>query len=885
MTYYSIISALTIILCLAPGSAPGQWGTDPATNIPIATGPNDRVDPVVAADGSGGTIIAWREYRPLTGYDVFAGRVDTLGITLWQSGGVAVCTTAGNVFELRMAADGRGGALLTWREQRGATGWDIYAQRIDSNGAAVWIDGGVAVCTAAETQDQLQIVSDGNAGAIIVWRDQRTGLDRNIYAQRIDSAGAALWTADGVAVCGTGEDQNTPQAAGDGAGGVVVAWADRRSGTNFDIYAQRITDAGLAAWITDGVSISIAANDQVNPRIVGDGGGRSVIAWEDQRSGVSWDIYAQRVNGSGSLMWNPAAEAVCTAPFKQSGIDIADYGGGGAFIVWQDDRNTPNPDLYGQRLGSNGMIGWTPNGVQVCGAANQQLSPRVTGDGAGGAFFVWSDFRGGAEYDIYAQRILASGSAAWTADGIGVGTAAGSQVEQAILTAGGTNAVVVWKDGRSGGANEIYAQNMLANGTFGNVPWVTASAGPNGSISPAGVTAVPPGGSLQYTMTPNTGYHVDSVYLNGTFIGSPASYNYVGGISNATIHVVFAINVYYITATAGEHGSISQPGTTAVIHGQTQAYGITPDPGYEVKLVQVDGEEVDTTTYYIFSNITSDHSISAWFGNDSTSLTTVGARWNMVSVPSIEDDYSASTLFPTASTDAFYFAGSYQTGDTMENGLGYWIKYDSAQVVTFFGAPLTIDTIDVAEGWNMIGSISGPVPVGNIWSIPPGIVTSQFFGYTVGYTAVSAVRPCRGYWVKASEAGQLVLSTAPEAAPSSRIRIVPTDEGPPAPPAGVPVSDLPAIVTAAPSAFRLGLNYPNPFNPTTSIAFDLPAGTDVRLEVYNITGARVALLAEGFHPAGSHVATWNAGPFPSGVYFYRLLAGSFNASGRMLLVK
>jgi len=89
----------------------------------------------------------------------------------------------------------------------------------------------------------------------------------------------------------------------------------------------------------------------------------------------------------------------------------------------------------------------------------------------------------------------------------------------------------------------------------------------------------------------------------------------------------------------------------------------------------------------------------------------------------------------------------------------------------------------------------------------------------------------------------------------------------------------------SPAAFSLGTNRPNPFNPSTSIPFTIGAETRVALTVYDVTGAKVATLTDGVLPAGRHEAVWNAAGFPSGVYFYRLKAGAFEDTGKMMLVK
>lgn len=91
--------------------------------------------------------------------------------------------------------------------------------------------------------------------------------------------------------------------------------------------------------------------------------------------------------------------------------------------------------------------------------------------------------------------------------------------------------------------------------------------------------------------------------------------------------------------------------------------------------------------------------------------------------------------------------------------------------------------------------------------------------------------------------------------------------------------------TALPADYMLGQNYPNPFNPATSIAFDLPKAGQVRLEVFNLLGQSVRVLAEGRYPAGSHQIMFSADNLPSGIYFYRLSHDGGSATRKMILLK
>jgi len=209
---------------------------------------------------------------------------------------VAISAANDNQVNPQIVSDESGGAIITWQDGRSGN-YDIYAQRINNAGVPEWTANGVTVCAAAFTQYATQIVSDSSGGAIITWQDYRSG-NYDIYAQRINSAGATQWTTNGVAVCTAANFQGSPQLVSDGSGGAIITWGDLRSG-NYDIYAQRINNAGATQWTDNGVAICTAARDQYDPQLVSDGSGGAIITWYDNRSGINYDIYAQGVSASG----------------------------------------------------------------------------------------------------------------------------------------------------------------------------------------------------------------------------------------------------------------------------------------------------------------------------------------------------------------------------------------------------------------------------------------------------------------------------------------------------------------------------------------------------------------------------------------------------------
>jgi predicted ester cyclase len=144
---------------------------------------------------------------------------------------------------------------------------------------------------------------------------------------------------------------------------------------------------------------------------------------------------------------------------------------------------------------------------------------------------------------------------------------------------------------------------------------ITASAGTNGTIDPSGDVMVDEGGSETFTMTPKTGYAVDDVKVDGNSAGAVTTYTFEDVISDHTIAVTFktAPVQYKITATAGANGSISPSGDVTVDKGASKTFTITPNSGYAVEDVKVDGASVSAVTTYTFTNVTANRTISVTF--------------------------------------------------------------------------------------------------------------------------------------------------------------------------------------------------------------------------------------------------------------------------------
>lgn len=312
---------------------------------------------------------------------------------------------------------------------------------------------------------------------------------------------------------------------------------------------------------------------------------------------------------------------------------------------------------------------------------------------------------------------------------------------------------------------------------------------------------------------------------------------------------------------------------------------IAVDPTFSALFVN-DSSLVDTTaSYQHFANQTYYWRVRAGDGGGGASswsetrrFTVTGAiQWNLISIPLKVPDGSKTLLFPDAISDAYASdpATGYIRTDTLHPGPGYWLKIPTNDIFLASGDTIAADTIPVAQGWNLVGSIGRVVPATHIISDPPSMSTSQFFGYGSRYFISDSILPSHGYWVKCSSSGKLILSIFSQVKPVNRIRIVATEEMPPPP----PTEDYaPPPEAATPASYALEQNYPNPFNPTTDIGYRIPDMGFVTLIIYDMLGRETATLVNEVQAKGRHEVSFTAGSMggglPSGIYFYRLTVTS-----------
>jgi hypothetical protein len=259
---------------------------------------------------------------------------------------------------------------------------------------------------------------------------------------------------------------------------------------------------------------------------------------------------------------------------------------------------------------------------------------------------------------------------------------------------------------------------------------ITASAGTNGGISPSGSVAASYGSTPSFTITPNTGYHIADVLVDGTSVGAVASYTFSAIAANHTIAASFAIDEFTITASAGTNGGISPSGSVAASYGSTPSFTITPNTGYHIADVLVDNASVGAVASYTFSAIAANHTIAASFAIDEFTITaSAGTNGGISPSGSVAASYGSTPSFTITPNTGYHIADVLV--DNVSVGAVASYTFSAVAANHTIAASFAIDEFTITASAGTNGGIS-----------PSGSVTASY-GSTPSFT----ITPNTGYHI------------------------------------------------------------------------------------------------------------------------------------------
>jgi len=748
---------------------------------------------------------------------------------------------------------GEGNSYVVWEDRLGG-GARAYGQRLDGEGNPVWAPGGIAMSDTASYQGVARALAGPELSCYVLWMDARTGHWR-VMAQRVDPAGFFHWDPDGVPVCSDTTGQVNYQVVSDGAGGFVVAWADERGGEyTYDIYAQRVDQWGNLLWDAGGAPVCTYSGDQSTMGMAADGSGGAFIAWTDSRAGVdSLDIYLGHVTSAGFAEWTPNGSLVCRAPGWQTLGGVAADGVGGAFLTWRDERT--GVDVYAQRMSEYGTPVWDVGGIEVQTSA---YSPSIIDDGDAGVILAWLDGRAGGR-DIYAQRLDRFGNALWGTGGAPVCTY-GDYMEAPDLVSDGAGGVVaVWEDNRPGTTlADIYAQRLDSDG---NRLW-----------DEDGIA-----------ISTNPGPQEDCVATTDGEGGVIAAWRLGRGENEEG-------DVYAQRLERNGYLGFPSPSITAV-EDYPQDQGGVAVVSWNRSYLDEHPHQV-VTDYSVWRKMLDDpperstadlRAMSAKIGLPAETVDAlVRSGWSYV------DNVTASYWW-SYGYDAPTYADSTAAGIEVTEYMV--VAQTSDQWVFWQSHPFGGYSVDnLAPGAPIaLAAASEQTDVELTWS-PSGHDDDDLDFYNIYRSGVSGFAPGSGTFV-GTAADTLYTDVEPGGGTWYYLVAAEDVHGNEGDASNEAYAETWTGVVELPTSFALRGCHPNPFNPMTVITFDVPeSGGKVTLEIFDVRGRLVQTLVTGADGPGRKESVWrgvdeNGAPVSSGIYFCRMTAGDYEETLKLTLLK
>jgi hypothetical protein len=498
------------------------------------------------------------------------------------------------------------------------------------------------------------------------------------------------------------------------------------------------------------------------------------------------------------------------------------------------------------------------------------MLPQIASDGEGGAFVCWRDARNG-DYDIYAQHIGADGRMLWLKNGIPIVVASYNQQFPRMISDGSGGAFIAWEDDRSLSDTFIYAQRIDGTGhnqwTAGGVK-VAEKPGLYVSLAADGR-----GGVLLGWNGPNINnilvQRLDSL---GTRVWSDSGVQVSARVGDVS---------------ANDIGIVGDDGGGAII-AWSQANQVFAQRVDSLGSPQwaLDGNILSDTANNFDVSVTADFhggAVVSWTNRDTLKFT------QRVS-------YSGQPCWGQSGIILGVVAGGGARRHTADSHGGAFIGHSRyIQHIDTTGAQLwpgqgTAFTAAPTLYFNSTQARNGTRGIWNFWSFDTSTTTSiDIFGQYIDNSGVAhwgalgipiCIAPNMQDWARATsdDEGHAIIAWDDFRNGHSNVYCARVDTG------GV-VTAVESNRGLLPEGFRLDQNFPNPFNPETTISFSLPTRSRVKLSVYNILGQELTVLMDGMQEAGHHNIKFNADHFSSGVYFYRLITEVCSETRTMLVLR
>ncbi len=446
-----------------------QWSDDPAANLTLADNNGEQVQPKMVPTADGGFWVSWFD-NSAGGYDVYLQRLDADGVEQFAHNGILIADRDfSSTEDYGLAVDADGNALLTYRENQNSIA-QVVAQKVAPDGTLLWTSGGIILSDDAGGVHSPKITATGDDAVSVAWSSS----EGDIIAQKLDSAGVALWNTDGVSIEPPSGFFFLADLHGDADGDVIASWGAQLSTFDRELWTQKLaaTD-GSPMWGSEPVKVFGGTVGALQfgyfPPFIPDGAGGGVFVW--YTVGANGQVRAQHILSDGSAAFAQNGVLASTDAtqnhFEPGGAYDATTGD--IYAVWREtDLSTQSQiGVNAQRINNVGERQWGDGGkVLVPLSATNQSQVRAA-PLAGGVLAAWVSEDSPSPMPIHVANIDADGAYAFPGDIVDIKTASTdtSRLTGAISSHG--YAAYTWTDDGGSGAGDIKAQNIQLDGSIG----------------------------------------------------------------------------------------------------------------------------------------------------------------------------------------------------------------------------------------------------------------------------------------------------------------------------------------------------------------------------------------------------------------------------------
>ena len=443
-------------------------------------------------------LAAWLDARVGMLTQTYMQRVDNAtGAAKWTANGVQVGANLTSVSDPPVVLGlSDGGCIVAFIESPASVN-DVYVQRYDINGVAVWASP-LCVCNSANAQSNLGICTNGSDGCFVCWQDSRAGggLER-IYLQHVTGAGVATWAANGVQTSILNVRDLAPSIVYDGSGGCLVAWRNNTGGSAFHRRVQRYDAYGSSMWTTGGVDVGVDTylyNQTGALRLVGDGSGGALVVFMD----TTTSIKVQSVTSAGAVAWT-SASVFGSGTIQTYSLAICPDSAGGCWLAWVDSA-TGAYHVRCRRIDSTGTALPAGGAVLVSAVTGYVSTVAVSPDDLGGCYVGWQQYYAVSDYRLCLAHVTSAGVSDWPSSPRTPGsyTSSYNMFGIKLSTDGSTGCIMGWTTADVCAQRFDIAGNSIWPGSYVTICGATGyqtlgSISFPGAIS-GGAVPAPPGG-------------------------------------------------------------------------------------------------------------------------------------------------------------------------------------------------------------------------------------------------------------------------------------------------------------------------------------------------------------------------------------------------------